>query len=376
MTELNDELLVAYADGQLGRDQSRAIERVLANDEFAAERVAELRLANVRMEAAFDAMLRSEQAEMGIGKAQPPPRSEAAEPEGAREADRAAPVRAANTNSAFALRPPRRIAAMLSEATRALTDRTDMVKRRVAGLKSASEFRIGSLRARAERHAETRAFNATIAVESFTNAVLAWPGEQFARLMDVMQRRSVLMGAAAAIVSFVVVGTIAVFVMEQLYPQEPGAADPMTTAALPTGDWREEAARAQSLYGRETFEVGLDSQSNLDLVSFQLSKMLGSDIVVPDLRGQGLSFQRAQLLRFKGRPVAQLAYLAGEGAPLILYISAEGGEALPDFRQIGPLGSASWTEHGFSYLIVGPGGRRQMLSLIDAVRGAKPAGAE
>ena len=36
MTELNDELLVAYVDGQLATAQSKAIERVLEEDEVAS----------------------------------------------------------------------------------------------------------------------------------------------------------------------------------------------------------------------------------------------------------------------------------------------------------------------------------------------------
>ena len=57
MTELNDELLVAYVDGQLAADQSKAIERVLEEDQVAAERVEALRAANAHLETAFEAMI-------------------------------------------------------------------------------------------------------------------------------------------------------------------------------------------------------------------------------------------------------------------------------------------------------------------------------
>ena len=39
MTELSDELLVAYVDGQLAREQTRAIDRVLEQDEVGARRL-------------------------------------------------------------------------------------------------------------------------------------------------------------------------------------------------------------------------------------------------------------------------------------------------------------------------------------------------
>lgn len=57
MTELKDELLVAYVDGQLATDQSKAIERVLEEDQIAAQRVQALKAANTHLESAFDAMM-------------------------------------------------------------------------------------------------------------------------------------------------------------------------------------------------------------------------------------------------------------------------------------------------------------------------------
>jgi anti-sigma factor RsiW len=60
MTELSDELLVAYVDGQLARDQSKAVERVLEHDEVAAQRVEAMQAAHSRLEAAFEAMLANE----------------------------------------------------------------------------------------------------------------------------------------------------------------------------------------------------------------------------------------------------------------------------------------------------------------------------
>lgn len=60
MTELNDELLVAYVDGQLATDQSKAVERVLEEDKVAAQRVHALRAANAELETAFEAMLAGE----------------------------------------------------------------------------------------------------------------------------------------------------------------------------------------------------------------------------------------------------------------------------------------------------------------------------
>jgi anti-sigma factor RsiW len=57
MTELSDDLLVAYVDRELARAQSLAVEKVLGQDEVLAARVDALKEAHRRLEAAFDAIL-------------------------------------------------------------------------------------------------------------------------------------------------------------------------------------------------------------------------------------------------------------------------------------------------------------------------------
>jgi anti-sigma factor RsiW len=63
MTELSDELLVAYVDGQLARKQTSAVDKVLEQDDVIAKRVDALQDAHSRLEAAFDAILAGEQAD-------------------------------------------------------------------------------------------------------------------------------------------------------------------------------------------------------------------------------------------------------------------------------------------------------------------------
>src|SRR5512143_1602507 len=69
MTELSDELLVAYVDGQLARTQSSAVEKVLEQDDVITRRVEVLKDAHGRLEAAFDAILAGE--ELQVGKPEP-----------------------------------------------------------------------------------------------------------------------------------------------------------------------------------------------------------------------------------------------------------------------------------------------------------------
>ncbi len=64
MTELSDELLVAYVDGQLARKQTRAVDMVLDQDDVLAARVDALKHAHARLEAAFETVLAGEEKEV------------------------------------------------------------------------------------------------------------------------------------------------------------------------------------------------------------------------------------------------------------------------------------------------------------------------
>ena len=72
MTELSDELLVAYVDGQLVREQTRAVERVLEQDDVVARRVDALKDAHGRLESAFEAILAGEVVEILATPMRPP----------------------------------------------------------------------------------------------------------------------------------------------------------------------------------------------------------------------------------------------------------------------------------------------------------------
>ena len=72
MTELSDELLVAYVDGQLVREQTRAVDKVLEHDDVVARRVEALKEAHGRFESAFEAILAGELIEVLAAPMLPP----------------------------------------------------------------------------------------------------------------------------------------------------------------------------------------------------------------------------------------------------------------------------------------------------------------
>ena len=72
MTELSDELLVAYVDGQLVREQTRAVDKVLEHDDVVARRLEALKDAHGRFESAFEAILAGELIEILAAPILPP----------------------------------------------------------------------------------------------------------------------------------------------------------------------------------------------------------------------------------------------------------------------------------------------------------------
>jgi anti-sigma factor RsiW len=270
MTELSDELLVAYVDGQLARKQALAVDKVLEHDDVIAKRVSALKDAHGRLEAAFEAVLAGE------------------------EADAAAqPV--AHARGIFI---PWKSLIQASLAT--------------AGMMLA----IGMLL-----------------------AGFGWPLK-----------------------------------MPQFAARDPlPAADPEFVGSVPR-DWREEAVRAQNLLGRDSLELGLESQSNPDLIGFQLARAVGPNLVVPDLAPEGYRFMRGQLLRFDGEPLAQLLYLSPSGAPLALYAKAGRGDSPLRVQHYGKLSGVSWAEAGIAYLLAGEADEARLRKLAEAIgKTQKPA---
>ena len=262
MTELSDELLVAYVDGQLARKQSRAVEKVLEQDDVIARRVEALKDAHGRLEAAFDAILAGEELEV-------------AKPE------------------------PERPGFFVPWAT--------AVKVGLAGTGLAAAL-------------------------ALMIAGYGWP-----------------------------------LSMPELARTSSGVTDPEYTGSL-APSWQETAARAQGLLSRESLEVGLDSEGNLDLIAVQLGQAIGPGLKLPNLDAHGYRFVRAQLLRAGEEPLAQLLYLGTSGAPLSLYATKSAASEAPAFRRFGGIGSVAWSEDGISYLLAGEADEPALMKLVETIR--------
>jgi anti-sigma factor RsiW len=263
MTELSDELLVAYVDGQLARNQSRAVEKVLEQDDVIARRVHALKNAHSRIEAAFEAILAGEEAIVE------PPRD-----------------------------PP--------------GPGIFITWRNAAKIGLAGEGLVAAL---------------VLAIAGY-----GWP-----------------------------------LVLPDFAGNRTGVAEVEWTGSLPT-TWQDDVARAQTLLGRETLSVSPESQSNRDLMGFQLAQAVGAGLKIPDLASEGFRFKRAELLRAGDEPVAQLLYLGASGAPLALYAKKGEGRAEPVFKSYGAIGGAEWAEDGIIYLLAGELDAGRLTKLAETIK--------
>lgn len=288
MTELSDELLVAYVDGQLAREQTRAVDKVLIQDDVVAQRVEVLKDAHGRFERAFEAILAGEVGEiMANGPSVPMP---ASRPRG-----------------------------------------NGLVK---IGIATAG---IGL---------------ALFALVAGYGWPLVLPGLTTVNPTPPPQQQQPVVTPPAS---------------KQQVVTPPPAPLPKQ-AEIPPPIWQDEAMRAQALLSRASVEVGLESQGNRDLVAFQIGQAIGPAVRLPNLEAQGFKFMRAQLLRFDGRPLAQILYLGTEKAPLALYARRGGGETKPVVRREGAIGAVSWKGDGIAYLLAGEEDEATLLRLAEKIK--------
>lgn len=275
MSELSDELLVAYVDGQLARDQSAAVKRVVDFDDVAGKRVLGLKRANARLEEAFDAMLREHREQTD---------EETQEPSGETEPDAGAMIGRSSALAVF------------------------------LGAHGALVLIAGAL------------------------AVL-------------------LLGVGAGYL--INTSSTARF-------GQPVA----TSSEQPAPGWQREIALAQGLIGREALEVSLESQANPDLVRFQLAGVIGPNVVIPDLKSQGLRFVRAQVLRRSGEPIAQISYLPETGPPVALYAKAQAtGQAGEGSLTQGGVRTRAWVHNGIAYMLAAALSETEVDGLAAKIKG-------
>jgi len=322
MTELSDELLVAYVDGQLARDQNRAIEKVLQQDDVVARRVEALQEAHSRLEFAFESILAGE-------------------------------LRTLVPQESFRTNPAERLIQSEPEP-KGWPGRMLLLCGIAAGLAGIGLGVMVAPRGSGAPAVETAAPETPPAAGPFEA-----PSNLTAGInppMETVKAKSPSLGAYDAPATLTADMTLA--------PPPPPPAPPPPEPAT----WQERAAQAHALVSRESLEVSIESQKNPYLLSFQLTKEIGQNVRGPDLRPDGYRFIRAQVLRLDEKPIAQMLYLPESGKPLALYATPGGEDAAPSYLQEGPVGAVKWAEGGVAYLLAAEAEEAALLRIVEKIR--------
>ncbi|WP_350334867.1 hypothetical protein [Coralliovum pocilloporae] len=118
--------------------------------------------------------------------------------------------------------------------------------------------------------------------------------------------------------------------------------------------WRQAVADYQALYTKDTLDLARQTTEQQTKILATVSERLGRPLTLEGVNLDGLSYRRAQILNFKGKALAQLAYLSGEDAPIAFCIVASDKGAKPMATETrNGLNIAFWNDGSHAYMIIG-----------------------
>ena len=127
---------------------------------------------------------------------------------------------------------------------------------------------------------------------------------------------------------------------------------------IPTTDhadaWHVAVADYQALYGTETLTgMVLSSEQRWGSLA-TASSAVGLEISRQEVQFPGLDFRRAQVLSMNGAPLAQLAFLDGDGnAIAFCFTRTNGPDRAPEHSTLSGLASVTWQRNGIGYILIG-----------------------
>ncbi|MEL7468263.1 MAG: hypothetical protein AAFN27_07400 [Pseudomonadota bacterium] len=119
-------------------------------------------------------------------------------------------------------------------------------------------------------------------------------------------------------------------------------------------DWTIAVADYQVLYATETLTTMPLPDAARRTSLARTGAALGLELTEDTLAVSGLAFQRAQILSFDNAPLAQLAFLDGDGTPFALcFRRIDGEDSAPVTEDLAGLASVTWHQDGFGFILIG-----------------------
>ncbi len=126
-----------------------------------------------------------------------------------------------------------------------------------------------------------------------------------------------------------------------------------TPPPAPAPGWVAFVASYQSLYTEATLRDVSPTETDAAVQLAAVSDELGLDLTsLPE--ADGLTFKRAQVLAFRGKPLIQIAFQREDGTPVALCILPAGPDGKPvSMGAAQGMALARWNTPGFGYLLIG-----------------------
>ncbi|MEP3945133.1 hypothetical protein [Ascidiaceihabitans sp.] len=140
-----------------------------------------------------------------------------------------------------------------------------------------------------------------------------------------------------------------------------------TTPEPAAPGWKAVVASYQSLYTQQTVAGWTPTPEQTQTQLANVSQLVGADLTgLPAI--EGLTFKRAQILGFNGKPLVQIAFARADGTPVALcIIAAKSKEAKAmQAETLGGMAAASWNLDGRAYLLIGGDAQAATQSEADA----------
>lgn len=127
----------------------------------------------------------------------------------------------------------------------------------------------------------------------------------------------------------------------------------MAMTDVPT--WIARVVDYHTLYDRETVESSKTTEAEIVGLQARFSDLMKKSVTVPDLEATNLEFRRGQVLKFRGAPIVQLAYLPERtGRPVALCLTPSSQEdSAPNYIELRGMGVVRWTRDKVDYVMVG-----------------------
>ena len=172
------------------------------------------------------------------------------------------------------------------------------------------------------------------------------------------------LGLAAAVVGALMIGGAGGLYLGGIATQ-PGA-----TQGAEVAGWIADIADYHAVYATQTRHLVEVPAEEAAHIQTWLSATLGTEVVIPDLADQGLTFEGARLLVAAGRPVAQLLYTDADGAVVALcQIQSDSPQLAARQDTLGGFDLISWGGTGANYVIVTDEGRGDLRDIVEAASG-------